>query len=65
MAVVVNKEIIYAGEWIAYVSHDNDDGAWQFHTNQPEVVFEKNAILVSLKNIVDLDPTITLLADLL
>ncbi|AJZ89762.1 hypothetical protein RI049_10725 [Cedecea neteri] len=63
-AVIVNRKIVYEKEWIAYVSHDNDDGAWQFHTNQPGVAFEKDAILVSLKAIVCLDPTITLLADL-
>ena len=64
MAVIVNKKILFEGDWIAYVSHDSDDGAWQFHTNQSAPVGESDAMLVSLQSIVNIDPSILLLADL-
>lgn len=64
LAVIVNKAIILKGDWIAYVSHDLDDGGWQFHADQPEPVTQDDAMLVSLKNIVDLDPSIVDLAGL-
>lgn len=64
MAVIANRKIVLDGEWIAYVSHDSDDGAWQFHTNQPEPVSEGDAMMVSLQSIVRLDPTVLNLADL-
>ncbi|MDO6409911.1 hypothetical protein [Pantoea phytobeneficialis] len=64
VAVIVNRKIISSGEWIAYVSHDSVDGAWQFHTNQITPLSENDAVLVSLKSIVDLDHSITALADL-
>jgi len=64
MAVIANRKIVSSEEWIAYVSHDGDDGAWQFHTNSPEPINENDAVLVSLQNIVDIDHSITALADL-
>ena len=64
VAVIVNRKIIFEGDWIAYVSHDLDDGCWQFHTCQSEPVREEDAMLVSLKNIVDRDPSINALSEL-
>jgi len=64
VAVIANQKIVLSGEWIAYVSHDSDDGAWQFHTNQSEPISEDDAVMVSLQSIVTLDPTIMKLADL-
>jgi hypothetical protein len=64
VAVIVNRKIVLEGDWIAYVSHDLDDGCWQFHTSQPEPVREEDAMLVSLKNIVDRDPSINALSEL-
>jgi hypothetical protein len=64
VAVIANQKIVFSGDWIAYVSHDSDDGVWQFHTNQSEPVSEEDAVMVSLQSIVALDPTIMELADL-
>lgn len=64
VAVIANKKIISSEEWIAYVSHDSDDGAWQFHTRLSDTVSENDAVLVSLQSIVNLDCSIAALADL-
>ncbi|MHA6912629.1 hypothetical protein ACQUJO_05735 [Ralstonia pseudosolanacearum] len=63
-AIIVNRKIIFEHAWISYVSHDSDDGAWQFQTNQQEPTTESDAIVVSLKKIVDLDPAVLYLSDL-
>jgi hypothetical protein len=62
-AIICNKKIINDGAWIAYVSHDLSDGGWQFHTVDSELL-EADAMVVSLKNIVDLDNSVVELADL-
>ncbi|EAT1859369.1 hypothetical protein EJO82_21875 [Salmonella enterica] len=64
VAVIVSKNIISSKEWIAYVSHDSDDGAWQFHTSHSLPVTENDVALVSLQSIVNLDNSITDLVDL-
>lgn len=61
---IANKEIVTGGEWIAYVTHDIDDGMWQFHTRAPELPSEDDATIVSLSNVFQLDSTISGLADL-
>ena len=63
VAVFTSKEILNRQQWIYYVSHDEDDGAWQFHpTNGP--TSESDAAVVGLKTILELDPSIEQLADL-
>jgi hypothetical protein len=47
---------------ILLVNHDADDGGWQFLTGEPLQM--EDAILVSLAEIVRLDPTLESLADL-
>jgi hypothetical protein len=64
VAVIVNSKIIRDGDWIAHVSHDSDDGAWQFHIKDGDELSENDAMVVSLKEIVDLDPSVLELADL-
>ncbi len=63
-AVLVDRRIIHGGDWIAYVSHDEDDGGWQFHNKQSEPLTEGDAMVVSLRNIVEHDPSVSELADL-
>ncbi|MEM5434492.1 hypothetical protein [Paraburkholderia diazotrophica] len=63
VSVFANRHIFDDQEWIAYVTHDLDDGAWQFHTSAPELA-EADAVLVSLEQIVMRDPSVALLADL-
>ena len=62
VAVIANKKIIKSGDWIAYVTHDEDDGGWQFHNG--DKLDESDAAVVSLGSIVALDASINELADL-
>lgn len=64
VAVVASQKIVLSAGWITYVSHDVDDGAWQFHTSQSEPVRKEDVMIVSLQSIVTLDPTVIELADL-
>lgn len=61
MATIVDRRIIREGRWIAYVTHDSDDGGWQFHTADDDI---DNLMVIGLLNMVNRDPTITQLADL-
>ena len=61
-AVIADRNVVEGKRWIALVSHDEDDGGWQFLSNVPVAV--EDAAVVSLKNIVALDPTLVDLADL-
>ena len=62
VAVFTNKRIVGGGDWIQQVSHDSDDGAWQFHPAGG--TSENEASVVSLKTIVEIDPSVISLADL-
>jgi len=53
---------VLEGSPILHVSHDADDGAWQFLTAGETQ--EEDARVVGLGTVVDLDPTIMELADL-
>ncbi|MBN1765675.1 MAG: hypothetical protein JW860_10490 [Sedimentisphaerales bacterium] len=64
IAVITCKEIVSGVKWIYYVTHDADDGAWQFHPKYPSLISQNEAIIVGLKEIVSIDPTIKDLADL-
>ena len=61
-AVFTTCFVIKDGHTIVHVSHDADDGAWQFHGGPTYEL--KDAMAVGLKTIVDLDPTVSELADL-
>ena len=64
VAVYTTRPIAEGKEPILYVSHDADDGARQFHAGGDQPVSAKHAVIVSLKTITDLDPSILELADL-
>lgn len=63
VAVIADKKVLNDDGWIAYVCHDLEDGAWQFHSADSEVC-EGDACIVSLLSIVQRDPAIISLADL-
>lgn len=63
VAVISTRPVVNGEQWIAYVSHDDDDGAWQFHGTS-ELASESDAVLVSLRSIVERDSTVVELADL-
>jgi hypothetical protein len=63
VAVFTSTKILSGDERISFVSHDEDDGAWQFHSSRGPAP-ETEVAVVSLRSIVDADPTIASLADL-
>ena len=63
VAVFTSATILDGADWIHYVTHDEDDGAWQFHPSTAPTS-ESDACLVSLDLLVQLDPTLKELSDL-
>ena len=63
VAVITSKDIVSGDEWISYVSHDKDDGSWQFLPPGGPTP-EDQAAVVGLATILDLDPTVGELNDL-
>ena len=64
VAVLTTRSIVYDGVWIAHVSHDEDDGCWQFHDSRLEGPQTADAMVVGLGEMVTRDPTLNALADL-
>ena len=64
VAVFVHRSIVKTDDWIAYVSHDDEDGSWQFHNSEPGPVEDGDIMIVSLQNMVKRDESILELADL-
>ena len=60
--VFTTKRIMAQQDWIASVTHDADDGAWQFLGSEPSS--EQEAALVSLAEMIEIDPSIESLHDL-
>jgi hypothetical protein len=63
VAVFSSRKIVQDGEWVYYVSHDKDDGAWQFHPYSG-LTSETDVAIVSLDSMVRLDETLKELSDL-
>jgi hypothetical protein len=62
-AVFTSARVVDLEDWVHYVTHDEDDGAWQFHgfsgpTN------EKDVAVVSLEHMLRIEPRLEELADL-
>jgi len=62
-AVFTSERILQRIDWIHYVTHDAEDGAWQFHPYSGPTV-ENEAVVVSLETIVRIDKTVAKLHDL-
>ncbi|NNM55097.1 MAG: hypothetical protein HKM05_10290 [Spirochaetales bacterium] len=63
VAVFISKKILSGEEWIYCVTHDADDGAWQFHPASG-FISEDDVSIVSLRTVYQLDPSIESLVDL-
>ena len=61
--VFTSKSVARGETWIQFVSHDAEDGAWQFHPPGDQTP-EESATVVSLLTIFRLDASIADLADL-
>jgi len=62
VAVFTTRPVMCGESWIANVFHDEDDGGWQFHGVDPPEA--DAAMIVGLKRVLDLDPSIGELVDL-
>lgn len=62
VVVFTSRQVINEGMPIQYVSHDVEDGAWQFHHGSNVDI--EDAMIVSLEMMVSLDDTLNLLVDL-
>ncbi|HTM55098.1 MAG TPA: hypothetical protein VL175_13775 [Pirellulales bacterium] len=63
-AVFTTIGVVDRQEWIYLVTHDAEDGAWQFHharDSQPRVA---EALVVALHRILKIEPAVAELADL-
>ena len=62
VATFTVRKIVEDGSPILLVTHDEDDGAWQFLT--ADKVSTSDMMIVGLGQMVEVDPTLTQLADL-
>lgn len=62
VAVFTTKQIIFEGEPILYVVHDEEDGAWQFLHDS--IVSLDDAAVAGLSEIVEMDESINELYNL-
>lgn len=63
-AVYTTKFVLNEKKAITYVTHEAEDGAWQFFSSDNFDSFEEVAKIVSLEQILKMDPTLSELADL-
>jgi hypothetical protein len=63
-AVFTTKFVFKDRRPITFVSHDIEDGAWQFFSDDDFEDFEKVAMVVSLDEIIEYDRTVLEIADL-
>jgi len=62
IACFTTQAVAKHGKPILYVSHDEGDGAWQFHSGDDVKV--KDAMILALEEIVRMDATVEELSDL-
>lgn len=62
IAVFTTRHVVIEGKSILYVYHDEDDGAWQFHSGDTSTT--EDMMVVGLGEIVDIDPAVMKLANL-
>ena len=61
-AVFTTKRIVKDRKPVLLVTHDAEDGAWQFHSG--DIARDEDAMIIALSEMVEIDSTITQLADL-
>lgn len=62
--VYTTKFVLNEKKTITYVTHDFEDGAWQFFSSDNFDSYEEVAKIVSLEQIIKIDATLVELADL-
>lgn len=61
-ATFTTRQVVYSGRPVLLVTHDADDGGWQFLHG--DVVSNDDAMIVGLGEVLKLDPTVAEVADL-
>ena len=61
--VFTTKTVAFSRQPVLLVTHDDDDGAWQFLPREG-AGDEKDAAVVTLRTMIERDPTLAQLADL-
>ena len=64
IAVFTTKFVVKDKKEITYVTHEVEDGAWQFFSKDDFDNYEEVAMIVSFDEIVQIDKTILEIADL-
>jgi hypothetical protein len=62
-ATITTQAIMYDNDWIAFVSHDADDGGWQFLGREGAPHIDE-AMVVGLHHLLEKDGSVAELADL-
>jgi hypothetical protein len=62
VVVFTTKQVVKDRKPILFVTHDVDDGAWQFHSG--DAALSEEIMILALSEIVEIDPSIIELADL-
>jgi hypothetical protein len=62
VAVFTTKHIVRNHKPVLFVSHDAEDGAWQFHSG--DIARDEDVMIIALSEMVEIDSTIMELADL-
>ena len=63
-AVFTTTFVIHDKRLITYVTHEEEDGAWQFFSQDEFENYEDVAMIVSLKEIIAVDASLVELADM-
>ena len=63
-AVFTTKFIVHDKKEITYVSHDFEDGAWEFFSDDNFDNYEEIAMILSLDEIIQIDKSVLEIADL-
>lgn len=63
-AVFTTKYVVQDKRPITYVTHEEEDGAWQFFSSDKFEHYEEVAMIVGLGQIVSLDPSLLELSDM-
>lgn len=63
-AVFTTSFVVKDKHEITYVTHDAEDGAWQFFSNDDFDNYEDVAMLVSMEEIIKIDQSVLEIADM-
>ena len=59
-----SHKVIYEDWPILLVTHDAEDGAWQFINGRGDTETTDDAVLIHVEHVVELDPSVATLVDL-